>query len=518
MAAVKFFEHPDYTAREDAWETYRDLFEGDHATLSSIKYLWPHELEGSQQEATGQDPTTNQKWTLGQKLRYTRVLRSRYLNLFEPIVSTWVSMAFSKPIDIPKDVKDMFGEGELADVDGHGTSLENFIKNNIAIPYFLFGRPFLLVDAPGAPGGEEKFQNKLKEQEAGFRPFFEVLDVLAVKDWQLVQEGPLAGKFRWLRFEYRAIAPRTSPVDEPKEVLYSKVLLLDGSQYRQIVYRKSGEVWERDTELSVNGWKEVPVSTVMTNEPWVKDIAELQLQLFNYMSAWSNQLNTQAFQRVLIAADGIGPEQQAAISEYAWGRIPAGSGVHTIEPSDTSAHVDAMAWTVNQMYRVGFNRTRGLSDSSEEAPGADTLREMNAELADLLKVALTEIEGVVNAGLRYYARFKGKPDFQGKITFDKDLTPEDIQKQSETFLAYRDEIRKLLTWRKAHLRKVVRLEKFSEDETEDILEEIETLKLDPVPDPMAGFGPFVKGTDGGPKQPGQEGDEPPPADQAADDS
>lgn len=481
--AVKFFEHPDYQARRDKWETYRDLFEGDHATLASVKYLWPHELEGSIQEA-GRSPDGT-PWTVGQKLRQLRVQRSRYLNLFEPIISNWVSLAFSRPIQIPSEVVNMLGEDELNDIDGKGNSLENFIKTVLAPAYFRDGRPILFADSPGGD-----FQNLAEQQAAGFRPYLELLDVLDVKDWQVNKQGAI----EFLRHEYKAIAPRLSPTEEPVEKEYCRVLSAIDGGYTQSVYRKDGGNWELDTEVPVPGWAELPVSAVLHNEPWVKDCAELQLSLFNLMSAWFNGKNTQAFQRVLISASGANEQTKIAISEYTWSIIPENATVTVIEPGDDSGLVNAMAWCITQMYRVAFNRTRGLSDASQEAPGADTIREMNAELISLLKIALTELEGCVNAALTHYAKLKGKADFTGKVEFDKDLAVEDVEKATARFLAYRDEIRKLLPWRKAHLRKVARAEDFSEEETQEILEAIEDLK-DEVPQLglLAGMGPFLNG-------------------------
>lgn len=486
MGSVKFFEHPDYTARKDAWETYRDLFEGDHATLTSIKYLWPHELEGSVQEA-GKAPDGT-PWTVGQKLRRMRALRSRYLNLFEPIISNWVSLAFSKAISIPPEVQNMLGDEELADIDGKGNNLENFIKTVLAPTYFRDGRPILFVDAPGA-GDQEEFPNLAAQQASGYRPYLELLDVLSVPDWQVDEDG----SFQALRYEYKAIPPRTSLTEQPEQKDYCKVLAAIDGQYMQLVYRREGSEWVEEQRIPIPNWAELPVSAILHNEPWVKDCAELQLALFNLMSAWFNGLNTQAFQRVLISASGATEQTKISISEYSWSIIPEGSAVTTIEPASDASLVNAMAWTINQMYRVAFNRTRGLSDASQESPGADTLREMNAELISLLKVALTEIEAVLNRALAHYARMKGIADFQGKIEFDKDLSVEDVEKATSRFLAYRDEIRKVLPWRKAHLKKVASAEDFAEDEMKEILAAIDKLKDEPMLNPLAGMDPFING-------------------------
>lgn len=509
---VNFYEHPQYCKQREKWETYRDLFESDHEVLIAPKYLWPYELESSQEPASGVNPITGSTWTIGQKLRLLRTRRSRNLNLFEPIISNWISMAFSKSMLIPPSVTQMFGE-EINDVDGEGTSLENFIKNKIALAYFRDGTPYVFVDALGTPSGDEEFSSKREEQESGFRPFMEMLSVLDVPDWQFAAGGAKSGTFDSLRYQYQAIAPRKRLTEEPKMVDYCKVLELQENAYVQSIYKKEGENWVLDKQVPFRKWDAIPVATVVGNEPWVKDIAELQLLLFNYISGWSNLINASCFQKIFMIIPGANEKHQIAVSEYAYPILPENSDVKTIDSADVSAHTDGIAWAVNQMYRVAFNRTRGLSDSSEEAPGADTLREMNAELADLLKGALTEIEAVTNQAINFYARFKGKADFKSEVKFDLDLAPEDMAAQTALFVTYRDEIRKLLSWRKAHLKKVALKEKFDEQETKDILQEIDALKLEPVPDPMAGFGPFVKGADGRSEE-GQQQQRPPEPDQA----
>jgi hypothetical protein len=251
MGTVKFSEHPDYQINMAKWETYRDLYDGDHATLTSVKYLWPHEIEGSRQEA-GRAPDGT-PWTVGEKLRGIRAQRSRYLNLFEPIVSNWTSLAFSRPIQISAKVREMLGE-EINNIDGEGNSLENFIKTILAPAYFRDGKPIVLVDAPSV-----QFRTIAEQKQAGFRPYIELLDVLSVKDWQVDERGNLA----WIRYEYYAIPPRLSPTETPQKTLYSKVLIIAEEGYTQEVYKKDGENWELVEVVPISGWGTLPISLII---------------------------------------------------------------------------------------------------------------------------------------------------------------------------------------------------------------------------------------------------------------
>lgn len=510
MAKTEFYEHPCFTANKDKWETYRDLYEGDHETLVSFKYLWPHELELSSQPIRS-DPSVHAQIqeTVGQRIRRIRARRSRYLNMTEPVVSNLIAMAFKKQIAIDPEVETLFGD-EIADVDGKGTSLESFIMGPLAIAYFRDGRPILHVDAP-----ENSASSRAEERTNGFRPFLEILDLREIPDWQLAEVGPRAGKFDWLRYQYEVVGERGGPTDEPKEIEYCKVLALENGLVVVRIYRQEEESddWTLIEERPLSGWAEIPVSTIVNNESWIKDVSELQLVLFNLMSAYYNQLNTQAFQRVFIAGD-LGEKHQISISEYAVSQLPAEAKPYVIEPSSMDALVNGINSTAEQIYKVAFNRTRSLPAGSKEAPGADTIQEMNLELIVLLKQALEEMETLINQGIRHYAMFKLGPEkganFTGKVTLPKDIDVQPVAQRLEIFLAYKDEIRKVLPWRKAELSKAAGEMGYDRESTQEILKEIEKLESEPVLNPLTGMAPFMGGKkpignnggqDGNPAQP-----------------
>jgi hypothetical protein len=473
--AIKFHEHPEYTENQESLETYRDLYEGDHRKLISPKYLWPHELEFSNQAAST-DPSTGTSETVGQKIRRIRALRSRYFNLFEPVISTWISMSLSKPIRLDEETSRMLGE-DVNNIDGKGSSLQNFIMNDLAISFFRDGKACILVDAPSNDAA-----SLLEQQQAGFRPYMEMIDPLELKDWQMAADKSRYGLLDAVRYEYELIAPRTSLTEEPEEVEYTRIFQRqeDGTVLVSI-YRedeKSDEWIPVLVDQPLDGFSELPVALAMNNTSWVKDVAELQLVLFNLMSAFYNQLNTQAFQRVFVSGD-LQDKHLISISEYAVSVLPQDAKPYVIEPASTDALIGAIESTMDQLYRVAFNRTRGVSSGSKEAPGAATLREMSTELIALLIHAVGELEGVINQALKHYARFKGIEDFQGRVTLSRDITADDVAMQIQMFLTYRDEIRNVQSWRKAHLKKVAATMGYNEEELSEIVGDID--ELEPLP-------------------------------------
>lgn len=473
--SIKFYDHPEYEESEDSLETYRVLYEGDREKLVGQKYLWPHELEFSNQSAST-DPMSGVSETVGAKIRRIRAMRSRYFNLFEPVISTWISMALSKPVRLDDQTAEMLGD-EVHNIDGKGSSLQNFIMNDLAVSFFRDGKACILVDAPSNGAS-----SLLEQRQAGFRPYLEMIDPLELKDWQMASEKRRHGLLDALRYEYEVIAPRTSLLEEPEEVEYTRILqrTSDGQVFVSI-YKEDEETEEWlpvEIDIPLEGFSELPVALTMNNVSWVKDVSELQLVLYNLMSAYYNQLNTQAFQRVFVSGD-LQDKHLISISEYAVSVLPQEAKPYVIEPASTEALISAINQTVDQLYRVAFNRTRGVSSTSNEAPGAATLREMSTELIALLIHAVGELEGCVNQALQHYARFKGIQDFQGRVTFSRDITADDVAMQIQMFLTYRDEIRNIDSWRKAHLKKVAATMGYSEDELSTIIRDIDS--IEPLP-------------------------------------
>lgn len=494
---IEFYEHPEYLAKKDLWQTCRDLYEGKHEVVTQAKYLPLHELETSNEpfkvEERPDGTTVPSAITVGQFLRKTRCQRTQYDNYTEPVVSTFISLIFKSEITPDEQIKSLFEE-ELSDIDGSGQSLEDFIKGSLAIAYFRDGQPILYVDAPKAG-----FVNKTEEKAAGFRPYFEILDVLSVKDWQIQDEGPARGEYEILRWEYCSIDKRTSLNQQPTTSEYTKVISIVEGNYTIETFKKTDGNWTPYGEVrTLAGFDELPISTVWGNEPWIKDVVGPQLEILNLNSWKMSVLGSSAFQRVLISAENLNQKHRISVSEYAWGILPRDANVHVIEPASVDGLRQAALEALDKLFRVAYNRSRGVSASSQEAPGADTLREMKDELIALLVSAIGEMESMVNEAFEYAARLKGKKDFTGKVTFPRDITIADVDKQLEVFAAYRDQIMKVQSWRKAELRRVALEGPYSDEEKEEISKEIDELKEEPLPTLGGAVQPFVKkGINGG---------------------
>lgn len=494
-ASIKLFEHPDYKRNASDWQTYFDLYEGRHEVVTSDRYLVRHLLELHPNE--------------GADLRRMRVQRTRYLNMLEMVVSVWTGLFFKEDPVADKKVESLFGD-HLKNVDGLGNSLAAFLKGPVMLNYLLTGRVAVLTDAP-------EFFGVTKADQQRHRAFFQVLPALSLKDWQFRRDVPM--EYERLRYEYSEVADRTSLVDvAPEEVLHSRVFSLEPNGYSVRTFRRPKDSdstgWEeKGQEQLVAGFPELPVA-VCLGDTWVRGVSEMQLQLLNYMSAYSNQLNHTAFERHVFAGP-MSTETQKAWSEYAALVVPQGTTVSTIPPADMSGHERAIDLTQQWLMKVAFNRVQSLAANTKAVAGADTLRELKDELLSLIVGEIESIENAANRMVRHYAMFVLGPEegatFDGRVTLSREVSVEDVKQFLELVAAFRRDIDRIPSWRRATLKRAAVKFDLSEDEERQILEDIEK-EPDELPqafDPLRALAPFTQ------QQPQEDADDGQPSEPAS---
>lgn len=467
---IQLYTHPDYEGAARLWHRIRVLYTGDEESLVKPEFLIYHELEYSSK--LSKTPIAGQQVTVGERLRFNRARRSWYTNLMEPVVSTFGSLTFQGGIFQDEEVTKLLGPA-IDDIDGKGTTFHNFIKDVVATTYFRDGKVILLVDAPSV-----EVRSRAEERAVNFRAFMEVLDVLSVKDWQTVSDTTRRGEFDFLRFEYEEVARRRSAREEPQVMTYCKEYVADGDQVLVNLYLKEDADWVPQTQIPLK-LSRLPLVGILDNPSWVKDIVPLCIGMYNLQSAYYSALNSQAFQRVVMAGTGLGDKHEIAVGENAILFVPEGTTTTVIEPSDTKALEGAISRKFDEISRVAWNRSRSLAASSGEAPGAETLREQGLELNALLEQAAREIEAVVNKSLKSYAMFVLGPEkgekFEGKIAIQTDFSSADFRESLELYLAHKDEIRQVPTWRKHYLKNVMRKQGFTALQQEEISGGIEEI-------------------------------------------
>jgi hypothetical protein len=465
---VEFAEHPFYTERAPDWKIYADLREGKHKVLTGREYLWPHEFELAVEHQEGRPPSA--EVTAGAKvLRATRENRSRYTNRLKPVIRRMTAICFSRPINTDP-VAELFEEGQLEDVDGEGTSLQDFIKK-AADEYFLNGYLYGLVDA--APISA---RNKLEEQTLGLRPYMSICPTLQVKDWDRETAEPARrGRYNWLRTEYGVVEPRISALAAAKESDMCRVLIRKESRYVIHIYEKVSGTWSFVKEIVPKPpIDEIPVAAI-TDESWIKDVIPLCLLRHNTQSSLDNGLMFQAHQRI-IAAGNFKPGEGIVMSEGVVTLMPEGTTVTIVEPSSPQALRDRLSQIDSEIVQTAFLKDRIIPTDSRQMQAVEGQEAEETEFIAEMRRANKRIENWTNHMLEHWAKFQGQ-ELKNPIVFDARIQKESIQEAISYLRSLFDIMEPYPTWKKAEVKKLVTARELAEEE--DILAEVDAGGVEP---------------------------------------
>lgn len=430
------YTHPVYNAQRENWIRYRDLYEGDHNVLAGSDYLWLHPIE------TKNDPdgaTT--------RLRAGREQRTRYLNLVEAVTSLWCSFFFREDYTLDDATRELLGDAE-DDIDGKGTSLLGFIKDQITVNYLLYGRVYVTADAFSRTG-----RNLAEQKNLNVRPFLEIHHPLTVKDWDIETEDTRRiGKYNFIRYEYDLIPPRT-PSQEPIYQRYSQVLDRNGNKYRSTTYKtpidsqgnytrldptsKNAE-WEPVSTIDSQTLEEIPLA-VISQSPWLHDVCEETLRFYNLRSNLDNVNYFQGYDDKYII--GVtNPEQMKNFGEYIVKFLPQEGSATKLEPSNPVSLERSVDGALSNVFKVGLNMFRTLPSDSKGVQSADTQQEDKDNTYAMVESSLDDIEALVNQSLTHWATFQGKKGFIPGLELCKEVKQEDFDMFIKVVNAFRDEI------------------------------------------------------------------------------
>ena len=457
---TELFTSPEYDQNVEDWIKYYDLYDGDHETLCQEKYLWLHEFEASEK---------------GGKLRTIRENRTRYTNLIKPFIRRFTSMVYRQEINI-SGVTDLVSADIMNNIDGKETDFLSFFRNCVARDYFLFGKAFILADAFNIEGE----LSQAEARQAGKRPFLECISPLAVKDWQVdLEPGPSFGNLIMFRYEFQMLEKRTSLLEKPQVGTYSKILQKQGNGFTSTIYklnsrqRGQNEMWKvYRPETFHAGFEQLPV-VWFSGESWIREVSDLALTHYNAESSLDSQLLYQAFQRILFIGD-FEKRSGATINEGTALFIPGEGQVQVLEPTNPIALERRIDKVLNNMYKVAFNQARTMPTDSKMVEGAETQKESKDDFLSLVNSAARDLEELTNKAVMLIVDFLGKEYNEEKyyINYNKQISSQDVEKETELMLSFLTDIRKFPTWNKSVLKKVATQMNLAEEES--IHEEIDT--------------------------------------------
>lgn len=429
MSKIQLFEHPEYKENKDDYETWHALYEGEQKELKAPKYLWLHELE---------------RYPQGQNLRKTREERSAYTNWAEVLVSIWTSILFRKDPQIDEEIVNLLG-GQIDDVDGNGTSLTSFIRDEIVKNNFVYGTPIVRVNTLGT----KPLTKADEKQVSTYRPYLEIIDPISFRDWAIEKtDVARLNKFNFVRIEYCEYADRVNARDPIVESIVSKEYVMEEGRLHVYKYRlmedakdKSKEkYWELVGDEVLADWDEIPISANLDGESWLKDVTPHILKYYNTESVLDNIVLFQAHQRIFFVGDFDGSSNQKMfLAEHTFNTMPTGSSVEVIPPTDLSGPENRLMKILATVFRVGLNQLK-FQIEGRQVESSQTLQEVKESAISLVQAEIENIENIVNNALRLWAKFKGIQDFKGSIKFNIDDVQSDIDKASKLIMIFKDEV------------------------------------------------------------------------------
>lgn len=480
------YQHPTYRRLSPQWSKWRDLYDGDHGTLTRPEYLWLHAIESKPR-----DP-------VARAVRSAREQRTRYLNLNEIIVSLWSSLIFKESIQFDQEAQALLDEtGGLFDIDGQGTSFQDLAIRAFE-HYALFGKSILLVDSFPISAG-----SRAEEQALGLRPFIDLIHPLAAPDWSKEDANPARlGKYNFFRHEFDLVLPRESSESEPKTARFSHTLQVSGGRYqivihsvgideaqeilpefydsktRQIMWQPVGVV---DTSLS-----DIPLS-VIEGESWVKDVSEEALRYHNLRSTKDNVEFNQGYQKIFISGINGSDEQQVlALSEYTIPFIPENASVTVVPPVSTAELAASVEQSLANVFKVGLNQYRALPADSRAVQSAETQNAEQQNPIALVQSTIAQLEGHLNRALGFYAQLSGINNFSGKVELSKELDHEDWSEFLTTWQAMRDTLSRVPGAETAVAKKALQKLDFDEQTTAQLMAAADSASIaTPTPQPQA---------------------------------
>lgn len=478
---IKLFNHPTYKSNKPDWIRYRDCYEGNHETLVSDVYLWKHHIESKT------DPNGT-----GQLLRNGRELRSRYLNIPEIIVSIWKSFFFRKAPRIPESTLKYLGDA-INDIDGNGTSLHSFLKDDVLESLLVYGYVYILADAFNV-----RAANLAEEMAVGARPYLGVLPPLSVVDWQKSAEPATLNEYEALRYEYKLVEPRSDLTSKPKTQRYSKILSLNKAGQYEIQKYKAKETepgkvnnatdWETDGTPIITTLKKIPVSSI-ESESWIHDVCEETLRHFNLRSSKDNILHQQGYTRAFLI--GVDPENQnqiQAINEYVMPIIKKGGDIKWMPPTDVSGLDAAEKDAAITAFKQGLNLLRHVPADSGIAQSAETITAEKDERLAVIESTIDELETLINHALGNFAAFQNQ-ELPENIELNRDISEQSLEEFAQVYDSFSHLFSKSEVIEKEVAKKAVSKLKLGKEGTKSALEALEEVSFSAAtrPDPLARF-------------------------------
>ena len=370
----------------------RDKWEVMHAVVNGTDYLHEHSEIYLPQEPREEEAPYK-----------ARVNRSVLTPFVLRLIGNAAGLVLRRPIRL-EGGDAWWQEVFRNDVDGDGTSLEQFVKKRFEIA-LTYGHSNMMVDAPrimAQTGADE-----LSE----IRPYFVPIDPWQVLGWRRESDSPGSPL---TMFRYQEERKEHKGLFGEEYTTVARVI----EPGRYAVYKDHDEV----VDSGVFGLDNVPVLGIYTNRegllcssPPLADVARLNITHYQRFADLLHSLHVAAI-GLLVLEDYDAEEGVTGLS-YAI-RMTAGSKAYWVECDSGSfvAQAEAINRLENQMSHLGVTKLLGQKFVAESA---DAKRIDQQQANSVLAVASLELENSLNEAFRLAGQYRGiEPP---KVSIDKDF-------------------------------------------------------------------------------------------------
>lgn len=494
----RFHRHADYFHQQEHWIQIRDLLEGQHKCLIKPEYLWVHSMEDTS------IPCDADFKTHAKRDRARREIRTQYTNFMRMARERWVSLIMKGGLLVSDEIEAMFGEEEIANVDGTKKSLEEFTTDT-ARHLVSYGVAYVFTDAE-----TREFRSRGEEIAEGARPYWQLIHPLQFKDWQIGTDG----EYEAFRFEYLLQRKRESMEDEPVLGEYTTIGFLREDGYNLEVWAskdKEGSLinhhpqcaeevvnlhaeWEKETDILIDELSMLPLATNRIQESCLEPGIAIALKIHNKQSELDNILHNQCYDRLFIFSDventvleEDGQAQDEQQKQVRMGLnslvvLPKDSEAVKIEPTNPEALMKSLESDIHDFFRVIFNQPRTASSDSKQVESDRTQKEVKEALVTRIERIREKLLGIMNQAIEHYAAFKnnGEDTFESDLQFTQGVTEADIEEMLTNVNKAMALLQPYETVKKELAKKVVATLNLPEEE--DLFDEIDETEL-PSEDP-----------------------------------
>ena len=331
--------HPDYENFINDYNFYYDHYKGGREFIRK-DYLWKYDLEPN-------------------GFYRTRKKRAVYHNYCSSIVGTYVHYIFSRGIIRQQDSFEDF----INDCNLRGITLNEFMKNKVAVASLVFGHTFVFIDMPKFDNIKTQYQAK----EAKIRPYLIHITPLDLLDWSFDEWGnPYFVKWR------EAAPDITNPEDEHGD---SEDYYRVWTREEWFLYNDRGE----KVDTGINPLGIIPIVPVYAgNNEWdfkgeslLKDIAGLNNRIYNWESEIDEGVNKQMFSQLVLKttdqANDIGVGRSAMLKL----NPDNNEDVFYVSPdvSPLSTVADLIERNKKEIYRIAMKQSKSGTETAVAESG-----------------------------------------------------------------------------------------------------------------------------------------------------